>query len=115
MLKVARRNLPRTFRWLLPALLFAAAPKCLLCVLAYAGIGTALGLGGPEICGGALGAPDAWASTLAWLGGALGLALGLCAGWRRFHRGSGAHTRTPRAAMRTNLRSPSSLDISHSD
>jgi hypothetical protein len=37
--------------WLLPAALFAVAPKCLLCVIAYAGLGTALGLGGPELCG----------------------------------------------------------------
>jgi hypothetical protein len=37
--------------WLLPAALFAVAPKCLLCLLAYAGLGAALGLGGPEICG----------------------------------------------------------------
>jgi hypothetical protein len=40
--------------WLLPAALFAVAPKCLLCVIAYAGLGTAFGLGAPELCG----APD---------------------------------------------------------
>jgi hypothetical protein len=40
--------------WLLPAALLAVTPKCLLCVLAYAGLGAALGLGGPELCG----APD---------------------------------------------------------
>lgn len=40
--------------WLVPAALFAVAPKCFLCVLAYAGLGAALGLGGPELCG----APD---------------------------------------------------------
>ena len=32
--------------------LLALAPKCLLCVAAYAGLGAALGLGGPELCGG---------------------------------------------------------------
>lgn len=37
--------------WLLPAALFAVAPKCLLCLFAYAGLGAALGLGRPELCG----------------------------------------------------------------
>lgn len=41
----------RAARWLWPAAVLAIAPKCLLCVLAYAGLATALGLGGPEICG----------------------------------------------------------------
>ena len=36
---------------LFPAALLALTPKCLLCVLAYAGLGAMLGLGGPEICG----------------------------------------------------------------
>jgi hypothetical protein len=37
--------------WLVPAALLAVAPKCLLCLAAYIGIGTALGFGGPELCG----------------------------------------------------------------
>jgi hypothetical protein len=37
----------RLRRWVLPGLLATVPPKCLLCVLAYAG----LGLGGPELCG----------------------------------------------------------------
>jgi len=37
--------------WLIPAALLAVVPKCMLCLLAYAGIGAALGLGGPELCG----------------------------------------------------------------
>jgi hypothetical protein len=41
----------RAVRWLLPAVLFALAPKCLVCVLGYAGLATALGLGGRELCG----------------------------------------------------------------
>jgi hypothetical protein len=58
--------------WLAPALLLTLAPKCVLCVLAYAGIGAALGLGGPEICGG----PNAVnGSSVVWLS-ALGLAAG---------------------------------------
>jgi len=35
----------------MPAALLALMPKCLLCLAAYAGLGAALGLGGPEICG----------------------------------------------------------------
>lgn len=62
-------------RWLLPAALLALVPKCVLCVLAYAGLGAALGFGGPEICGGptATDSPDMWASSLAWAGAALGV------------------------------------------
>ncbi len=43
--------------WLAPAALLAMAPKCLLCVLAYAGLGTALGRGSPELCGAPDGSP----------------------------------------------------------
>src|SRR5438105_1274863 len=63
----------RAARWLAPAALLALTPKCLLCVLAYAGLGAALGLGGPEICGASAGSPASWASSLAWLGGMVGL------------------------------------------
>jgi hypothetical protein len=31
--------------------LLALAPKCVLCLAAYAGLATALGLGGRELCG----------------------------------------------------------------
>jgi hypothetical protein len=51
--------------WLLPTVLLAAfAPKCILCLVGYAGIGVALGLGGPELCGGSDGAVE---SLLVWL------------------------------------------------
>ncbi|MCD6051423.1 MAG: hypothetical protein K0Q55_2827 [Verrucomicrobia bacterium] len=63
----------RTVRWLWPAALLALMPKCLLCVLAYVGLGTAFGLGGPEICGASAGSLVAWASWLAWLGAIIGL------------------------------------------
>ncbi|HEX2853406.1 MAG TPA: hypothetical protein VHO24_09220 [Opitutaceae bacterium] len=66
----------RAVRWLWPAALLALAPKCVLCVLAYAGLGTALGLGGPEICGAPADAPGAWATSLAWLGVAGGIGAG---------------------------------------
>jgi len=49
---------------LIPTALLALAPKCFLCVLAYAGLGATLGLGGPEICG----APgDATGQHAMWL------------------------------------------------
>ena len=60
-------------RWLGPVALVALTPKCVLCVLAYAGLGAALGLGGPELCGAAPGAPVSWAAVGAWLGLAGGL------------------------------------------
>ena len=63
----------RVIRWLWPAALLALAPKCVLCLLAYAGLGAAFGVGGPEICGASAGASAAWASTLPWLGVAGGL------------------------------------------
>jgi hypothetical protein len=63
----------RSVRWLGPAALLALTPKCLLCVLAYAGLGAAIGLRGPEICGAPSGAPGSWALALAG-GGAVGIA-----------------------------------------
>lgn len=44
-------SLRRPRVWLVSAALLALTPKCVLCVLAYAGLGAALGLGGPELCG----------------------------------------------------------------
>lgn len=40
----------RAIRWILPAALLAIIPKCVVCLLAYAGLGAALGLGGREWC-----------------------------------------------------------------
>ena len=41
----------RRLRWLWP-LVFLATPKCLFCLLGYAGIGAAFGFGvGGELCG----------------------------------------------------------------
>jgi hypothetical protein len=54
---------------LLPATVLVLAPKCALCLLAYAGLGTALGLGGPELCGGSGQVPGAVAPALSLLGG----------------------------------------------
>jgi MYXO-CTERM domain-containing protein len=46
----------------------ALAPKCLVCVAAYAGLGAALGVGGREICGAPTNDPGAWVSWLPLLG-----------------------------------------------
>lgn len=57
----------RAGRWLVPLALVALAPKCLVCLAAYAGIGAALGLSlaGPELCGAApMGFP---LGAMAWL------------------------------------------------
>lgn len=65
--------MPRPHRWLIPAALLALMPKCLLCALAYAGLGATLGLGGPELCGGANPALS-WMTALTLAGLVLGLA-----------------------------------------
>jgi hypothetical protein len=65
----------RIARRLGPAALLAVAPKCLLCVAAYAGLGAVAELGGPELCGAPGALPD-WSlgiSALAWMGFAGGL------------------------------------------
>lgn len=55
-------KLERRRRWLAPAALLAVGPKCVLCALAYAGLGSAFGLGGPELCG-----PPAASAHWPWL------------------------------------------------
>jgi hypothetical protein len=62
-----------TVRWLLPAALLALMPKCLLCLAAYAGIGAALGFGGPEICGASSDTIGPWGWFLALVGLTVGL------------------------------------------
>jgi hypothetical protein len=78
----------RPFRSLAPVALLALAPKCVVCALAYAGLGAALGLGGPEMCGAPAGSPGSWASSLAWSGVTLGLGVIGFLVARRRHRGS---------------------------
>ena len=91
-------RLSRAVRWLLPAALFALAPKCLLCVLAYAGLGAALGLGGREMCGAPADVPEVWMSWLLLPGCVLGVtglvAFGRPIWWRRMlklHRRAKPH------------------------
>jgi hypothetical protein len=55
----------RTAGWLAGGAVLALSPKCFLCLAAYAGLGTAWGLGGPELCGETLGVSIDWVS---WLG-----------------------------------------------
>jgi hypothetical protein len=65
----------RVIRWLPVAAIFALAPKCLLCLAAYAGAGAALGTAfdDREICG----APSGQTGNLiAWFA-MLGLVVGL--------------------------------------
>lgn len=74
----------RAARWLIPAALLALTPKCVLCVLAYVGLGTALGLGGPEWCGASTNSPISWTTSFAWLGAAGAFsAIGMLASCRK--------------------------------
>ncbi len=72
---------PRRGRWLLAAALLALGPKCALCVLAYAGLGAALGFGGGELCGPA--EPGAATLILTSGFGLLGLGVIACQKGRR--------------------------------
>lgn len=56
--------------WLLSAAGLVLMPKCLLCLAGYAGLGTALGLAGAEICG----APPRGPSGVYIVSAALGVA-----------------------------------------
>ncbi len=71
--EILRQRLAGARGWLIPAALLALAPKCVLCVLAYAGLGAVLGFGGPELCGAAGDATGTWVWLLA-LGAAVGIA-----------------------------------------
>ncbi len=58
----------RSALWLTASALLALTPKCLLCLLAYAGLGAALGLGGPEMCGAPATSTGSWTAALAPVG-----------------------------------------------
>lgn len=75
--------LHRWRRWLTGVALLALAPKCLLCLAAYAGLGAAIGLGGPELCGATDDASFAWAGVFAITGATLGILLIAVRGRRR--------------------------------
>ena len=77
-----RRGTARGRGWLIPAVLLALAPKCLLCVAGYVAAGAALGFGGTELCGGPAGTGGHWTAGLFALGLALGAA-GLFLAYRR--------------------------------
>lgn len=61
-------------RWLAAAGVALAMPKCLLCVLGYAGLVAGAGWFGPELCGGSTHPLVTAAVVLAGLLAALGLA-----------------------------------------
>src|ERR1035438_1651125 len=81
--------LRRPFRPLASVALLTLAPKCVVCVLAYAGIGAVLGLRGPEICGATVGSRGSWVSPLAVFGVALGIVGLLASLGSRRHRSRG--------------------------
>ncbi len=91
----------RAVGWFLPTALFALMPKCILCVVAYAGLGVALGLGRSEICGAPAGSPGSWASSLAWLGVVSGLGtIGFLVSCRRGRSGSNELVNHPPSPLR---------------
>ncbi|HVU25913.1 MAG TPA: hypothetical protein VHE13_17410 [Opitutus sp.] len=55
----------RRLRWLAPAALLALVPKCGLCLLAWLGLASALGLGGRELCGAPADPSHPWLMLLA--------------------------------------------------
>jgi hypothetical protein len=71
----------RAPRWLIAGALLAVVPKCALCLLAYAGLGAAAGLGRPEMCGADLDTNGHALLGLAALAATLALA-----GWVARHR-----------------------------
>lgn len=86
------------------AALLAVAPKCAWCILAYAGLGASLGLGGPEICG-VTGADTSWAPVLPLLGVTAVATLILPWRSRRLQRGS-AHSAGNTSSSSTSKVSP---------
>lgn len=56
-----RESLRRVVRWLVPAAALTLMPKCVLCAAAYLGLGAALGLSTPELCGASPNAVPTWA------------------------------------------------------
>ena len=69
----------------MPAVLLTFAPKCFLCVAAYAGAGFALRSAGAELCGASPVSANPWLIGLAGFGIVAG-AIGLGAARRRYAR-----------------------------
>jgi hypothetical protein len=84
------RRVLRARGWLIPATLLALAPKCVLCFLAYTGLGIALGRGGREFCS----AIDETQGNQPWELPAIAATAILAAVWlirRSHHNGSSHH------------------------
>lgn len=96
----SRANVRRLL-WLPVAAVFAAAPKCVLCLAAYAGVGALFGLKltGPEICGGTASGPNAVVLALA--------AVALAAGGFWAYRATRHLRRRVRRWLRPDLAPPS--------
>ncbi len=77
----------RLARWVFPAALLALTPKCILCLLAYVGLGAVLGIRAPELCGATSGPRDMGWLWIAVPGAAMGFAGWACVARRR--RGPG--------------------------
>ena len=71
-----------SFHTLAPFALLALAPKCLVCLAVYAGLGVALGLTGPELCGAPASGTGAVMSWLSAAGVAVGIVAGIVCGRR---------------------------------
>lgn len=84
----------RAARWFLSTAALALAPKCVVCVAAYFGLGAALGLGGPEICGASAGPAVPWATLLAASGVILSV-IGLVTRFKCVQARAELETKTP--------------------
>jgi hypothetical protein len=73
----------RSIRWYSGVALLALAPKCLLCAAGYLGLGAALGLTGPELCGATPRTAPAWMPAALAAGA---VAAAVVVRWRRRRR-----------------------------
>ena len=80
---------PSRLRLLVPTVLFALAPKCLMCLAGYVAVAAGLRFGGPEVCGASASNARNWLTWLTALGLAAGVVIYLACG----RRGTGLPTR----------------------
>ncbi|MBL9203843.1 MAG: hypothetical protein JNN01_02060 [Opitutaceae bacterium] len=95
------RPCSKALRWSAVLATVALAPKCLLCLAAYAGLGISLGLNlaSIEVCGAPPTAPN---TAILWLLPTLGtLSLGIVLGFRSRQRGDCNRTLQSRPARKS--------------